>query len=70
MTRDRSFILVIEGPNVIAWSRKLIGTTDPRTADIGTIRGDYGLDVQNNMVHASDSNESAKKEIEIWFSNL
>ena len=70
MTRDRSFILVIEGPNVIAWSRKLIGTTDPRTADIGTIRGDYGLDVQSNMVHASDSNDSAKKEIENWFSNL
>jgi nucleoside-diphosphate kinase len=70
MTRGPSFILVLEGPNIIAWSRKMIGTTNPQTADIGTIRGDYGISIQKNIVHASDSKENASREIRVWFPEL
>jgi len=70
MIRGPSFILVIEGPNVISWSRKLIGSTNPDDANIGTIRGDYGTNKQNNLVHASDSLDSAIHEIGVWFPSL
>ena len=63
--------IVAEGQSVIAGFRSLAGTTDPTTAAPGTIRGDFGRDwglkVQQNLVHGSDSVESAEREIGIWF---
>ncbi|ALD64135.1 nucleoside-diphosphate kinase [Glutamicibacter soli] len=65
--------IVAEGHNVITGFRSLAGTTDPTTAAPGTIRGDlgrdWGLKVQQNLVHGSDSEESAAREIGIWFGN-
>ncbi|KRF04567.1 nucleoside diphosphate kinase [Arthrobacter sp. Soil782] len=62
---------VFEGERVIEGFRSLAGTTEPTTAAPGTIRGDYGRDwglkVQQNLVHGSDSVKSAEKEISIWF---
>ncbi|NJC22488.1 nucleoside-diphosphate kinase [Arthrobacter pigmenti] len=63
---------VFEGERVIEGFRSLAGATEPTTAAPGTIRGDFGRDwglkVQQNLVHGSDSVESAEKEIGIWFS--
>lgn len=62
---------VLEGDRVIEGFRSLAGTTDPTTATPGTLRGDLGRDwgekVQKNLVHGSDSQESADREISIWF---
>ncbi|MBG6225636.1 nucleoside-diphosphate kinase [Arthrobacter sp. CAN_A2] len=62
---------VFEGERVIEGFRSVAGTTDPTTAAPGTIRGDlgrdWGLKVQQNLVHGSDSAESAEREIGIWF---
>lgn len=62
---------IFEGHRVIEGFRALAGTTDPTTAAPGTIRGDFGRDwglkVQQNLVHGSDSVESAEREIGIWF---
>ena len=59
--------MVWEGENAVAAVRKLNGATNSQDADLGTGRGDYGLTVQNNLVHASDSLETAKREISIYF---
>ena len=58
---------VFEGERAIEIIRQTMGTTDPAKASPGTIRGDFGLDVQQNLVHGSDSAENAKKEIELFF---
>jgi nucleoside-diphosphate kinase len=58
---------VLEGPNAIAVVRKLMGGTNPTTAEPGTIRGDYALDIGLNIVHGSDSPETAQYEIGIFF---
>ena len=64
---------VFEGQRVIEGFRSLAGATEPTTAAPGTIRGDFGRDwgtkVQQNLVHGSDSAESAEREIGIWFGN-
>ena len=57
----------LEGPGAIAVVRNLLGATNGREAAPGTIRGDFGLDKQYNLVHASDSPETAKFEIELFF---
>lgn len=62
--------MVLEGENAIAVAREMAGVTNPKQAEPGTIRGDYGIDVQRNVIHASDSEESAKREIAIHFENL
>ena len=63
--------LAVEGPRAIAAFRQLAGGTDPvEKATPGTIRGDFGLEVQFNLVHGSDSPESAEREIKLWFPNL
>ncbi len=66
--------IVIEGERCIEGFRSLAGATDPTTALPGTIRGDLGRDwghsVTQNVVHGSDSPESAEREIEIWFPEL
>jgi nucleoside-diphosphate kinase len=62
--------LVLEGPNAIKAARQLIGATDPVEADAGSIRGEFGTEVTFNLVHGSDSPESAEREIAIWFPEL
>jgi len=59
--------MVWEGENAVAVGRKLNGATNSQEAAHGTIRGDFGMTVQNNLVHASDSVETAKREISIYF---
>jgi nucleoside-diphosphate kinase len=66
--------MVVEGERVIEGFRSLAGATDPTVAAPGTIRGDlgrdWGLKVQQNLVHGSDSPESAEREIAIWYADL
>ena len=59
--------LVLTGDQAVAVVRGLIGATDGRKAAAGTIRGEFSLSNQQNLVHASDSSESAAREIKIWF---
>ena len=59
---------IVEGPRAVAAFRQLAGGTDPvEKAAPGTIRGDFGLETQFNLVHGSDSADSAKREIALWF---
>jgi nucleoside-diphosphate kinase len=63
--------IVAEGPRAIAAFRQLAGGTDPvEKATPGSLRGDFGTEVQYNLVHGSDSPESAAREIKLWFPNL
>jgi nucleoside-diphosphate kinase len=62
--------LVAEGPRAVAAFRGLAGATDPVQATPGTIRGDHALEVGENVVHGSDSAESAQREIKIFFPEL
>lgn len=60
--------MVWEGKEVINTVRKIMGKTNPLDADIGTIRGDYAIDLERNVVHGSDSIDSAKRETSLFFS--
>lgn len=60
---------VFEGEGAVELIRKVMGTTDPARAEAGTIRGDFGLDIQCNTTHASDSVENAETEIKLFFSD-
>jgi nucleoside-diphosphate kinase len=62
--------LVVEGPRAIEAFRTLAGATDPVKATPGTIRGDLALEIGENVVHGSDSSDSAKREIELFFPGL
>jgi nucleoside-diphosphate kinase len=59
--------LILEGQDAIKAARQLIGATNPLEAAPGSIRGDFAIEVGTNMVHGSDSPESAEREIGIWF---
>ncbi|MDO8963186.1 MAG: nucleoside-diphosphate kinase [Coriobacteriia bacterium] len=59
--------MVLSGPEAVIVVRKLMGVTNPRDAAPGTIRGDFGLTLDANVVHGSDSPESAEREISIFF---
>jgi len=59
--------MVIEGPNAVSVVRKLIGKTSPFEAEPGTIRGDFGINLTKNVVHASDNVENAEKEVAFFF---
>ena len=61
--------MVVEGDDVIEGIRKMMGKTDPRASDQGTIRGDLAVKMSRNVVHGSDSPESAKREISIFFND-
>jgi nucleoside-diphosphate kinase len=61
-------VLVLQGEKVIQRHRDLMGATDPKKADQGTIRRDFGTDIEHNVVHGSDSADSAKIEIPFFFS--
>ncbi len=58
---------VLEGPDAVPAARQLIGATNPVEAATGSIRGDFAIEMTLNMVHGSDSDESAAREIAIWF---
>ncbi len=63
--------MVVEGPRAIAAFRQLAGGTDPvEKAMPGSLRGDFGLETQYNLVHGSDSPDSAAREIKLWFPDL
>ena len=59
--------MVVEGDEAISVIRKMVGSTNPKEAAVGTIRGDYGLDTGRNIIHASDAPGSAKREIALFF---
>jgi nucleoside-diphosphate kinase len=61
---------VMEGPEATTAARQLIGATNPLEAGPGSIRGDFALEVTFNLVHGSDSPESAEREIALWFPDL
>jgi nucleoside-diphosphate kinase len=62
--------LVVEGPNAVAGTRRLMGVTNPVEATPGSIRGDYALEIGQNLVHGSDSPESAAREAKLFFPDL
>jgi nucleoside-diphosphate kinase len=70
ITRGDLVAMVLEGPNAVNAARQVIGATDPLEADAGSIRGEFGTEVTFNLVHGSDSGESAEREIGIWFPEL
>ena len=67
ITRGPLVAGILEGHEAVAAARQVIGATNPVEAAPGSIRGDYALEVTFNMVHGSDSDESAEREISIWF---
>ncbi|SCK20145.1 nucleoside diphosphate kinase [Streptomyces sp. WMMB 714] len=67
MQSGPSVVLVVEGERVIEGVRALAGPTDPIAAAPGSIRGDFGTIVRENLIHASDSEESAERELKIFF---
>jgi nucleoside-diphosphate kinase len=67
MTSGPLVALVLSGDEVIEVVRAMIGATDGRKAAAGTIRGDFSLSNRENLVHASDSPDSAKRELQLWF---
>lgn len=69
ITMGPSVAMVIEGKNVIEMVREMVGKTDPQAAKTGTIRGDFAQEIGRNIVHASDSKNSAKREISLFFNN-
>src|SRR5437763_9296271 len=62
--------MVLEGREAVAAARQVIGATNPLEAAPGSLRGDFGLEVQTNLVHGSDSPESAAREVELFFPDL
>ncbi len=69
ITSGPTIQMVWEGADAIQVVRKMNGATDCQKADVGTVRGDFGLNTQNNLVHASDSVETAAREIKLYFEN-
>jgi nucleoside-diphosphate kinase len=67
ITSGPTWALVVEGEGAIATMRRTIGATNPADADAGTIRGDLASSMPDNLVHGSDSPESAEREIALWF---
>ncbi|KAM7372156.1 hypothetical protein PAMP_009349 [Pampus punctatissimus] len=67
MTSGPVVVMVWEGPNVVQTSRVMVGHTNPAEAQAGTVRGDFSIHVSRNVVHASDSLEGARREIQLWF---
>jgi nucleoside-diphosphate kinase len=61
--------MVVEGKDVVPIVRSMVGATNPANSSPGTIRGDFALDMGRNVIHASDSPDSAKREISLYFNN-
>ena len=62
-------VMILEGENAVVHNRKLMGATDPKNAEENTIRKLYGISIDKNSVHGSDSVDNAKKEIDFFFKN-
>ena len=62
-------VMILEGKNAIVLNRKLMGATDPKQAEENTLRKKYGISIDKNSVHGSDSLENARKEIDFFFNN-
>ncbi len=62
-------VMILEGENAIKENRRIMGATDPKNAEEGTIRKQYGISIDKNSVHGSDSPDNAKKEIDFFFKN-
>ena len=62
-------VMILEGEDAVKANRRIMGATDPKNAEEGTIRKQYGLSIDKNSIHGSDSIENAKKEIEFFFKN-
>tara|TARA_B100000575_G_C23008288_1_gene580861 strand:+ start:58 stop:468 length:411 start_codon:yes stop_codon:yes gene_type:complete len=62
-------VMILEGENAIAYNRKIMGSTDPKDAEENTIRKLFGISIDKNSVHGSDSPENAKQEIDFFFKN-
>ena len=62
-------VMILEGKDAVIKNRKIMGATDPKNADENTIRKLYGISIDKNSVHGSDSSENAKKEISFFFNN-
>ena len=69
ITSAPTWALVVEGEGAIATLRKTIGATNPADADPGSIRGDLAVSMPDNLVHGSDSPQSAEREISLWFAD-
>jgi nucleoside-diphosphate kinase len=70
ITRGPLVAIVLEGPRAVEAARQVIGATDPIEAHAGSIRGEFGLEITFNLVHGSDSPETAEREISLWFPEL
>ncbi len=70
MSSGPCVLMILEGENVIPRARKIMGATNPEEADNGTIRKDFASDIEHNIVHGSDSPESADYEINYFFNQL
>tara|TARA_B100000959_G_scaffold224044_1_gene237552 strand:- start:1883 stop:2287 length:405 start_codon:yes stop_codon:yes gene_type:complete len=62
-------VMILEGENAIQENRRIMGATDPKNAEEGTLRKQYGISIDKNSVHGSDSPDNAKKEIDFFFKN-
>ena len=62
-------VMILEGENAIQENRRIMGATDPKNAEEGTIRKQYGISIDKNSIHGSDSPDNAKKEIDFFFKN-
>ena len=69
ITSSPALAMVIQGEEAISVIRKIVGATNPQEADLGTIRGDFGMDTGRNIIHASDAPESAEREISLFFND-
>ena len=67
LTAGPTVAVCLEGREAVAVVRSMMGSTDGAKSAPGTIRGDFGISVQNNLIHGSDSPENARAEIELWF---
>lgn len=70
ITSGPVFAMVWEGENVIDTARGMIGATNPQEAATGTIRGDFGMTVGKNIIHGSDSPQSAEREVSLFFEKM
>ena len=67
ITSSPAVPMIVEGADAVSVMRTIAGATDPKESLVGTIRGDFGLDVGRNLIHSADSLESSKREIAIHF---
>lgn len=70
ITRSEVCAMILEGEEIVSLVRKINGATNPLNAEMGTIRGRFGLSIAENSVHSSDCKENADREIRIWFSEF